>query len=58
MKEFKVTYKEILIHEFFIEAETESEVENKFVEMANDGELDFSHGEIEYGNIDIIEEVM
>ena len=57
MKTFKVTYKEVLLHEFYVEAETESEVDDKFVEMANEGELDFSHGEIDDSSIYKIEEV-
>lgn len=57
MKTFKVLYKEIIVHEFFIDAESAAEIDEKFVEMANDGELDFSHGEIESSDIIEIEEV-
>ena len=57
MKTFKVTYKEVLIHEFYIDAETESDVDDKFVEMANEGELDFSHGEIDSSEITDIKEI-
>lgn len=56
MKTFKVTYKEVIVHEFYVEAETESEVDDRFTEMADEGELDFSHGEIDYSNIVSIEE--
>ena len=57
MKTFKVIYQEVLMHEFYIEAETESEVDAKFVEMANDGELDFSNGEVESSEITNVVEV-
>lgn len=57
MKTFRVIYEEVLLHEFFVAAETESEVDGKLVEMANDGELDFSHGEVDYSGIKSVEEV-
>ena len=57
MKTFKVTYKEVIVHEFYVDAETESDVDNRFVEMAEEGELDWYHGELESGNIDYIEEI-
>ena len=31
MKTFKVTYKEVLYHEFYVEAESEDDVEDEFV---------------------------
>ena len=58
MKTFKVTYKEVIVHEFYVVAETESEVDDKFVEMANESELDWSHGEIDSSEITDIKEVM
>lgn len=57
MKTFKVIYQEVLVHEFYIDAETESAVNDKFVAMANEGELDFSHGEIESSEITDIKEI-
>ena len=57
MKTFKVTFQEIIVHEFYIEAETESDVDDKFVEMANEGELDFSNGEVESSEIINIKEI-
>lgn len=57
MKTFKVIFKEVLVHEFIIEAENEDEVSDKFTEMANEGELDFSHGEIDYSDIESVEEI-
>lgn len=43
---FKVTYVEHLVHTFYVEADTKEEAEAKFNELANNGELDFSYGEI------------
>ena len=57
MKMFKVTYKEVLYHEFYVEAETEDDVEDEFERMGNDGELDFSDADLIEGNIVDIEEV-
>ena len=57
MKMFKVTYKEVLYHEFYVEAETEDDVEDEFCKMANECELDFSDADLIEGNIVDIEEV-
>ena len=57
MKMFKVTYKEVLYHEFYVEAETEDDVEDEFERMGNEGELDFSDADLVEGNIVDIEEV-
>ena len=57
MKTFKVTYKEVLYHEFYVEAEDEDDVEDEFERMGNDGELDFSDPDLVEGNIVEIEEV-
>lgn len=57
MKTFKITYKEILYHEFYVNAETEKDVDEAFCRMANDNELDFSDGDLIEGNIVKIEEV-
>ena len=57
MKTFKVTYKEVLYHEFYVEAESEDDVEDEFERMGNDGELDFSDADLVEGNIVDIEEV-
>ena len=57
MKMFKVTYKEVLYHEFYVEAETEDDVEDEFERMANECELDFSDADLVEGNIVDIEEV-
>ena len=57
MKTFKVTYKEVLYHEFYVEAETEDEVSDEFCRMAIDCELDFNYGDVVEGDIVDIEEV-
>ena len=57
MKTFKITYKEVLYHEFYIEAETEEDVENEFCRMADECELDFSDADLIEGVIVNIEEV-
>ena len=57
MKTFKVTYKEIIYHEFYVDAETQDEVDDEFCRMANACELDFSNGDLIEGNIVKIEEV-
>ena len=57
MKTFKVTYKEILYHEFYIDAETEYDVEDEFIRMSNECELDFSDADLVEGQIINIEEV-
>ena len=57
MKTFKVTYKEVLYHEFYVEAETEDDVEDEFERMGNEGELDFGDADLVEGNIVEIEEV-
>lgn len=57
MKEFKVSYREVLLHEFHVDAETKDQVCDKFCEMASNGEIDFSDGWLEDGDIISIEEV-
>ena len=57
MKMFKVTYKEVLYHEFYVEADSEDDVEDEFERMGNEGELDFSDADLVEGNIIEIEEV-
>jgi len=57
MKTFKVEYREVILHEFYVEAETEDEVTEKFCEMASNGELNFSDGLVSEGDITEIKEV-
>ena len=46
LKEYKVTFTETIIHTFFFEAESEEDAENKFLEAADNCEIDFSDGEV------------
>lgn len=57
MKTFKVEYREVIMHEFYVDANSEDEVTEKFFEMANESELDFSNGVISEGDIVEIKEV-
>ena len=47
MKTYKVTYKETLIHTFYVDANNEEEAEAKFQEQSMACELDFSDGEVD-----------
>lgn len=51
MKTFKVNYKEVILHEFYVDAETNEDAIDKFCEMASNGELDFSNGWVAEGDI-------
>ena len=47
MKTYKVTYKETLVHTFYVEANNEEEAEEEFRRQSMACELDFSDGEID-----------
>jgi hypothetical protein len=47
MKTYKVTYKETLIHTFYVEAENEEEAKDAFEEDLMQGRVDFSDGEVD-----------
>ena len=47
MKTYKVTYKETLIHTFYVDANSAEEAERIFNEQGMDGELDFSDGTVD-----------
>ena len=47
MKTYKVTYKETLVHTFYVEAGSEEEAEAKFQEQSMACELDFSDGVVD-----------
>jgi hypothetical protein len=57
MKEYRVIVKEILYHEFYIDAETEEDAREEYERMGLDGELDFSYGEVTDQYIVSIKEV-
>ena len=46
MKTYKVIYKEVLLHEFMVEASSREEAEQEFERLAYAGEIDFSDGEV------------
>lgn len=47
MKNYRVIYKETLIHTFDVDANSEEEAKAIFEEKIADGEFDFSDGEID-----------
>ena len=47
MKTYKVTYKETLVHTFYVEANNEEEAARVFEQDAMAGRIDFSDGEVE-----------
>ena len=57
MKTYKVIVKEILYHEFYVDAENEDQVYDKYEAMALRGDLDFSRGEVDMQDIVKVKEV-
>ena len=47
MKNYRIVYKETLIHTFDVEADSEEEAKEIFEEKIAYGEFDFSDGEID-----------
>lgn len=43
---YKITYKEVLLHTFEVEANSHKEAEKEFERLADAGEIDFSDGEV------------
>ena len=43
---YKVIYKEVLHHEFEVEANSREEAKKEFERLADAGEIDFSYGEV------------
>ena len=56
MKDYQIIYNEVLTHSFQVEADSEEEAEAKFQEMLENGELDFSYGEITDTSFEIYED--
>lgn len=46
MKEYKVTYRETLVHTFYVMADNEEEARSVFDKEASQGLVDFSDGEV------------
>ncbi len=47
MKTYKITYKETLIHTFYVDAENEEEAQENFEHGLMDGTFDFSGGDVD-----------
>ena len=56
MKDYQIIYNEVLTHSFQVEANSEEEAEAKFQKMLENGELDFSYGEITDTSFEIYED--
>ena len=56
MKTFEVTYVEKIYHTFYVEAESIDKVDEEFNRMVENGKIDFSGGEVNYSDIESIEE--
>ena len=56
MKTYKVTYKEHLVHEFYVEANSRVEAEKEFYRRASNGLIDFTNGEVYNTHMYIAEE--
>lgn len=46
MNTYKIIYTESLCHEFYVDAASENEAREKFTRQSENGELDFSNGEV------------
>ena len=46
MSTYKIIYTESLSHEFYVDAASENEAREKFAYLSENGELDFSNGEV------------
>ena len=56
MKTYKVTYKETLIHTFYVEANNEDAAKEVFEQDMMDGRVDFSDGEVDDAEFKIEED--
>lgn len=55
MKEYKITYKETLVHTFYVVADSEEEARSSFDKEVNEGLVDFYDGEVTETEISISE---
>lgn len=46
MKEYRITYKEHLVHTFYVKADTPDDAIEEFDRLVENGEIDFSGGEV------------
>ena len=56
MKTYKVTYKETLIHAFYVEANNEEEAKEVFEQGLMDGTFDFSDGDVDGADYSVKED--
>lgn len=56
MKTYKVYYKEIVEHRFYVDAESEDKVIEEFNKMVSAGKIDFDNGFVVHSDIDYIRE--
>ena len=56
MANYKIIYKETLVHTFYVEANSEEEANKVFENQVSNGEIDFSDGEIDDTEIKIEKE--
>lgn len=56
MKTYKVTYKETLVHAFYVEANNEEEAQDVFEQGLMDGQFDFSDGDVDEADYTITED--
>lgn len=50
-----IIYNETVTHEFFVEAESEEDAEAEFKYQVNNGEIDFSDGEVTDSSLEVYE---
>ena len=54
-RKYMVIYNETVTHWFYVDAESEEEAEAEFNRQVNDGEIDFSHGEVTDSSVEVLE---
>lgn len=57
MNTYKIIYTESLCHAFYVDAESDDEAREKFERQSENGELDFSDGEVYNSEIKIVAKV-
>lgn len=57
MNTYKIIYTESLCHEFYVDAASEEDARKKFERKSENGELDFSDGEVYNSEIKIVTKV-
>lgn len=55
IKEYTIIYKEEVVHTFYVTANSEEEAEEEFDRLVEEGEIDFSRGEVYDTSINIFE---